>query len=78
MFGESLGSFGGETAFSGERDMANRTDGALFVGPPSFNTYYREFTDGRSAESPEVQPVFRDGRTVRFTNRPPRTSTRPG
>jgi uncharacterized membrane protein len=70
VFGESLGSFGGETAFSGERDMANRTDGALFVGPPSFNTYYREFTDGRSAESPEVQPVFRDGRTVRFTNRP--------
>ena len=70
VFGESLGAFGGETAFSGERDMANRTDGALFVGPPSFNTHYREFTDGRSAESPEVEPVFRDGRTVRFTNRP--------
>ena len=37
---------------------------------PSFNTHYREFTDGRSAQSPEVEPVFRDGRTVRFTNRP--------
>jgi uncharacterized membrane protein len=70
VFGESLGSFGGETAFSGEHDMANRTDGALFVGPPSFNTHYREFTDDRRVGSPEVEPVFRDGRTVRFTNRP--------
>jgi uncharacterized membrane protein len=70
VFGESLGSFGGETAFSGEHDMANRTDGALFVGPPSFNTHYREFTDNRHAGSPEVEPVFRDGRTVRFTNQP--------
>jgi uncharacterized membrane protein len=70
VYGESLGSFGGETAFSGEHDMANRTDGALFVGPPSFNTHFREFADDRSAESPEVEPVFRDGRTVRFTNRP--------
>jgi uncharacterized membrane protein len=70
VFGESLGSFGGETAFSGEHDMANRTDGVLFVGPPSFNTHYREFTDDRSSGSPEVEPVFHNGRTVRFTNRP--------
>ncbi len=41
VFGESLGSFGGENAFSGEADLANRTDGALFVGPPSFNPLYR-------------------------------------
>jgi uncharacterized membrane protein len=70
VYGESLGSFGGETAFSGEHDMANRTDGVLFVGPPSFNTHFREFIDDRSAESPEVEPVFRDGRTVRFANQP--------
>lgn len=66
VFGESLGSFGGETPFSGEYDLANRTDGALFAGPPSFNALYREFTDDRDEGSPEVQPVFRDGRTVRF------------
>ncbi len=29
VFGESLGSFGGETAFSGEFDLRNRLDGAL-------------------------------------------------
>jgi uncharacterized membrane protein len=70
LFGVSLGSFSGEAAFSGEFDLRNRTDGALFAGPPNFNTLFREFTDGRDAGSPEVQPVFRDGRTVRFTDDP--------
>jgi uncharacterized membrane protein len=68
VFGLSLGSFGGETAFSGEFDLRNRTAGALFAGPPNFNLLYREFTDGRDPESPEVEPVYKDGRTVRFTN----------
>ena len=67
-FGLSLGSFGGETAFSGEYDLANRTNGALFAGPPNFNTLYREFTDGRDEGSREVEPVYRGGRRVRFTN----------
>ena len=34
--GESLGSFGAESAFSGAYDLSNRTAGALFVGPPNF------------------------------------------
>jgi uncharacterized membrane protein len=68
VFGLSLGSFGGETAFSGEYDLRNRTAGALFAGPPNFNTLYREFTDGRDPGTPEVEPVYKGGRTVRFTN----------
>ena len=68
VFGLSLGSFGGETAFSGEYDLRNRTAGALFAGPPNFNTLYREFTNHRDAGTPEVEPVYKDGRTVRFTN----------
>jgi uncharacterized membrane protein len=68
VFGLSLGSFGGETAFSGEYDLRNRTAGALFAGPPNFNTLYREFTDHRDPGTPEVEPVYRGGRTVRFTN----------
>src|SRR5215217_1120701 len=68
VFGLSLGSFGGETAFSGEYDLRNRTAGALFAGPPNFNTLYREFTDHRDPGTPEVEPVYKDGRTVRFTN----------
>ncbi|MCX5208974.1 alpha/beta hydrolase [Kitasatospora sp. NBC_00240] len=68
--GESLGSFGAETAFSGEADLRNRTAGTLFAGPPNFNTLFREFTDHRDPGSPEVQPVYQDGRTVRFSNDP--------
>ncbi|WP_347350461.1 alpha/beta hydrolase [Intrasporangium sp.] len=72
VFGESLGSFGGETAFSGEYDMANRVSGALFTGPPNFNPLYRSFVDHRDAGSPEIEPVYREGRIVRFTNVPSR------
>jgi uncharacterized membrane protein len=68
--GESLGSFGGEAAFTGENSMANLTSGALFAGPPNFNTLFREFTDHRDPGSPEVQPVYQDGRIVRFVNDP--------
>jgi uncharacterized membrane protein len=66
--GESLGTFGGETAFSGEHDLRNRTDGTVFAGPPNSNTLFTAFRDGRDAGSPEIQPVYKDGRTVRFTN----------
>ena len=68
--GESLGSYGAEAAFSGEYDLRNRTDGALFVGPPNFSPLFHEFSSNRQAGSPEVAPVYRDGRTVRFTNDP--------
>src|SRR5215469_14301780 len=68
--GESLGSFGGEAAFTGENDLANRTSGVLYAGPPNFNTLFREFTDHRDSGSPEVQPIFHDGRIVRFASDP--------
>ncbi len=68
--GESLGSFGGEAAFSGEYGLHNLTSGALFAGPPNFNTLFREFSDHRDPGSPEVQPIYQDGRIVRFANDP--------
>ena len=64
--GESLGTFGGETAFSGEYDLRNRTAGTVFAGPPNFNTLFREFSDHRDPGSPEIEPVYKNGRTVRF------------
>jgi uncharacterized membrane protein len=70
VFGESLGSFGGETAFSGEADLRIRLDGALFTGPPNFNPLYRGFVDDRDSGSPEVEPVYRGGRTIRFSQLP--------
>ena len=68
--GESLGSFGAEAAFTGENDLANRTNGALFAGPPNFNTLWQEFTGNRQAGSPEIQPIYAGGRIVRFANNP--------
>ncbi len=73
VFGESLGSFGAEEAFSGEFDLANRTSGALFVGPPNFNPLYRSLVDDRDSGSPEIEPVYRDGRIVRFSTYAGRT-----
>ena len=64
--GESLGSFGGETAFSGVNDIRNRTSGVLWVGPTNTNTLWSRFTADRQPGTPEWQPVYRDGATVRF------------
>ncbi|KQY37390.1 hypothetical protein ASD42_01970 [Nocardia sp. Root136] len=66
VFGESLGSFGGEAAFSGIQDMAARTDGVLFVGPTATNPVWRDATARRDPGSPQWLPIYRDGKTVRF------------
>ncbi|WP_168929680.1 alpha/beta-hydrolase family protein [Nocardioides sp. GY 10127] len=66
--GESLGSFGGEAAFSGSQDLANRTDGALFVGPTANNRLWSRFTTERDAGTPEVLPTYEGGQTVRFAD----------
>lgn len=68
LFGESLGSFSLETAFSGESDLSNRTSGGLLVGPPNFNDLWQEFRERRDDGSREAEPVFRDGRVVRFSD----------
>ncbi|NLC97752.1 MAG: hypothetical protein GX678_01570 [Actinomycetales bacterium] len=65
--GESLGSFGGEAAFSGAQDLAERTSGALFVGPTGNNTLWSRFTSERDPGTPEIAPIFDDGKIVRFS-----------
>jgi uncharacterized membrane protein len=66
VFGESLGSFGGETAFSGVEDIRDRASGVLWVGPTNSNTLWSRFTAGRDSGSPQWLPVYKGGRTVRF------------
>jgi len=70
IFGESLGSFGGEAAFSGLQDMVNRTSGAVFSGPPNTNTLWRRYTSERDAGSPEVLPIYQQGQTLRWAQVP--------
>jgi uncharacterized membrane protein len=68
--GESLGSLGAEAAFTGPHDLADRVDGALFVGPTNDNPLWGTITSDRTAGSPEVLPVYHDGSTVRFADKP--------
>jgi uncharacterized membrane protein len=70
VFGESLGSFGGEAAFRGLDDIRRRTDGVLWVGPTSRNTLWEELTRNRDPGTPEILPTYRQGATVRFAARP--------
>ncbi len=66
VFGESLGSFGGEAAFSGIQDMTNRASGILFAGPPNANEQWRRYTAARDPGSPQILPVFQDGDDLRW------------
>jgi len=65
-YGLSLGSYGGQSAFSGVEDIQNRTSGALFVGTPSNSQPWERFKAQRDKGSPEWQPVYQGGRVVRF------------
>jgi uncharacterized membrane protein len=68
--GESLGSFGGEGAFSGVEDIRDRASGVLWVGPTNSNALWQRFVSGRDPGTPEWLPVYEGGRTVRFANSP--------
>lgn len=68
VFGESLGSFGGEAAFSGADDIRDRTSGVLWVGPTNSNELWSRFTSFRDPGSPVWRPVYDGGRTVRFAS----------
>lgn len=59
LYGESLGSYGTESAFSGIADLQARVDGAMLVGPTFENPIWKRLTDGRVAGSPEWLPRVR-------------------
>ena len=70
VFGESLGSFGGEAPFLSLNNLTARTDGALFSGPTFNNTIWVDLTHNRDKGSPEWLPIFDKGENVRFVARP--------
>lgn len=70
VFGESLGSFGGEAPFMSLNNVLARTDGALFSGPTFNNTIWTQLTATRDRGSPEWLPIFDGGHNVRFVARP--------
>jgi uncharacterized membrane protein len=70
VFGESLGSFGGEAPFLSLNNIIARTDGALFSGPTFNNTVWTDLTINRDAGSPEWLPIYDKGAYVRFAAKP--------
>uniref|UniRef100_UPI00351FE512 alpha/beta hydrolase n=1 Tax=Mycolicibacterium aurum TaxID=1791 RepID=UPI00351FE512 len=66
VFGESLGSFGGEAPFLALNNLIARTDGALFSGPTFNNTIWADLTRNRDPGSPEWLPIYDKGANVRF------------
>ncbi|WP_420093180.1 alpha/beta hydrolase [Mycolicibacterium sphagni] len=70
VFGESLGSFGGEAPFLSPNNIIARTDGALFSGPTFNNTMWNDVTVNRDEGSPMWLPIFDQGRNIRLSARP--------
>jgi len=68
--GESLGSYGGQAAFSSVSDMLSRAQGGVWVGTPHFTPLAQELTASRNPGSPEIAPVVDAGRHIRFATRP--------
>lgn len=68
LYGESLGSMAGQGAFAWLPDIADMGfSSVLWVGPPNASPLWRAITERRDPSTPEVQPVYDGGRTVRFS-----------
>ncbi len=70
VFGESLGSFGGEAPFLSLNNLVARTNGALFSGPTFNNTIWTDLTRNRDTGSPMWLPIYDEGYNARFVARP--------
>ena len=70
VFGESLGAFSSDSAFTSVEDISTTTDGALLIGPPSFGTTWQKVVAGRQPGSPVWKPLYGDGGLVRVATTP--------
>ena len=67
LYGESLGSMAGQGAFGYLPDVVDMDfSSVLWVGPPNASTLWKALTLRRDPGTPEVQPRYDNGRTVRF------------
>ena len=67
LYGESLGSMAGQGAFGYLHDVEDMDfSSVLWVGPPNESRLWKALTIRRDPGTPEVQPRYDNGRTVRF------------
>jgi uncharacterized membrane protein len=68
LYGESLGSMAGQAAFNWLPDIGRMGfSSVLWVGPPNASPLWKAITVRRDPGTPEVQPRYDYGRTVRFS-----------
>ncbi|MGE2836841.1 alpha/beta hydrolase [Mycobacterium sp. SMC-4] len=68
LYGESLGSMAGQGAFEWLPDISRMGfSSVLWVGPPNASPLWHGLTVRRDPGTPEVQPRYDNGRTVRFS-----------
>jgi uncharacterized membrane protein len=68
LYGESLGSMAGQGAFGYLPDIGRMGfDSVQWVGPPHASPLWWALTVRRDPGTPEVEPRYDNGRTVRFT-----------
>ncbi|KUI30997.1 alpha/beta-hydrolase family protein [Mycobacterium sp. GA-2829] len=68
LYGESLGSMAGQAAFTWLPDISDKGfSGVLWVGPPNASPLWNAVTQRRDPGTPEVEPRYDGGRTVRFS-----------
>lgn len=70
LYGESLGSYGIESAFADLDELADSMDGALLVGPTNANPLWRQAVRERDRSSPVWRPRLDGGRRVLFVEAP--------
>ncbi|MDO5744939.1 MAG: alpha/beta hydrolase [Micrococcaceae bacterium] len=70
VYGLSLGAQGMQGNFADLADLRDRTDAALFTGPPANSQPWRGLQEDRDPGSPVWQPVYQDGRQVRWQSNP--------
>ncbi len=67
LYGESLGSMAGQGAFGYLPDVEEMGfSSVLWVGPPNASRLWKALTTRRDPGTPEIQPRYDNGRTVRF------------
>jgi uncharacterized membrane protein len=68
LYGESLGSMAGQGAFGWLPDISQMGfSSVLWVGPPNASPIWSGIIARRDPGTPEVQPRYDNGRTVRFS-----------
>src|SRR5699024_1807901 len=68
--GESLGPFGGQSAFRDVPEMLSAVDRAVWTGTPRFTPLWQQLTARSRPGSPASAPTCEDGRHVRGATRP--------